>query len=73
MKLSNPVITDNSKSRDPFLVQYQGEYYSCYGYKEKVVVRRFPTLDKIVDAEEKSFTNAMEQMPKIGMPPKCTF
>lgn len=54
MKLKNPVITDNSRSRDPFIVQYNGIYYSCYGgYSDKVVVTRFPTLDKIAEAEEK--------------------
>lgn len=53
MKLTNPVITDNQKSRDPFLVYYGDSYYSCYGYGKRVVVRKFNELSDIADAEEK--------------------
>lgn len=53
MKLHNPILMDNAKSRDPVIVPWNGHLYSCYDGKDSVVVRKFSSLDTIGEAEEK--------------------
>ncbi len=63
MKFYNPLIMDNSKSRDPFIVLWRGNYYSCYNGVDSVVVRKFESFEKILDAEEKKVFIADENQP----------
>lgn len=63
MILRNPLIKDNSKSRDPFITFWNGNYYSCYDGKDKVVVRKFSSFEEIVNAEEKIVYKSEGDMP----------
>ena len=63
MLLNNPLLTDNSKSRDPFIVLWNGCYYSCYNGVDSVVVRKFRSFAKITEAEEKKIFEAKEGQP----------
>lgn len=55
MKIKNPVLHENLKSRDPVIVWgNDGFYYSCYNAVDRVMVRKFSSLAQIIPAEEKA-------------------
>ena len=63
MRLSNPILMDNSKSRDPFVVFWNDCYYSCYNGVDSVIVRKFSSFEKICEPDEKKVFEAKEGLP----------
>lgn len=51
MKIKNPIITELSRSADPFITFYGGKYYHCYGNVNGLFIECADTIENLDKAE----------------------